>query len=91
MSGGRFVTTLIAAGVALCPIFFMAWVYVVATVNFHDVLMVACVLCVQWHVHGIRRDRREVERQVRAEIRRRSLNRMNEVLTDDPEDERIPV
>lgn len=92
MSEGRFVTALIAACVALTPAFFLAWVAIVATVDFHDVLMVACVLCVQYHVAGIRRDRRAREREIRAEVRARTLQtREDEALTWLAEDESIPA
>lgn len=77
-----FVTTVIAVSVCACPVFFLAWVFIVATVNFHDLLLVACVFCVQYHVRRFRIEGRERERMIRHEVRRRSLRLLDGKLTE---------
>jgi hypothetical protein len=57
----------------LLPFFFFAWVMVVATVNFHDLLEVSSVLCVQYQ---IARHRREAS-QAAARAIERAILRIN--------------
>jgi membrane protein required for beta-lactamase induction len=71
LSDRKFVAALLAAAIGLSPLILFSWIWLVATVDFGDVLAVLCVLVVQYEIGQLRKEERATYRAIRrAEARR---------------------
>jgi hypothetical protein len=71
MSDRRFVVAVLAAVIGFSPLVLFSWIWLVATVDFGDVLSVLCVLVVQYEIGKLRKEERATYRAIRrAEARK---------------------
>ena len=71
LSDRKFVAALLAAAIGFAPLILFSWIWLVATVDFGDVLSVLCVLVVQYEIGKLRKEERATYRAIRrAEARR---------------------
>lgn len=69
MSRTAYAATLTATCLAVTPPLLLGWVYLVAVVNWHDVLQAGCATAVLVHVHLAHRRARTDQRDRRAAAR----------------------
>ena len=71
MSDRKFVVAVLAAAIGLSPLALFSWIWLVATVDFGNVLSVLCVLVVQYEIGKLRKEERATYRAIRrAEARK---------------------
>jgi hypothetical protein len=71
MSERKFVVAVLAAAIGFSPLILFSWIWLVATVDFGDVLAVLCVLVVQYEIGKLRKEERATYRAIRrAEVRK---------------------
>lgn len=62
VSTPRFATALTALLITATPFLLLAWLYVLAVADFHDLLAAASVAAVWWQLRAFRREERATER-----------------------------
>jgi hypothetical protein len=70
-----FAGLLVVGTITAAPVIALAWLLVVATVNFHDALHVTVFLAVMTHLHLARRDRRADHRAAQQTARSAWMHR----------------
>jgi hypothetical protein len=68
----RFGVVVLATAIGLSPLILFAWIWLVATVDFGDVLSLLCVLVVQYELRKFRQEERATYRAMRRERARQS-------------------
>jgi hypothetical protein len=59
------------------PLLFLGMIYLVAVVNWHDVLLVVTVLVIQYQIASIRRNDKAFDRAVRRYLSRQAVKKFD--------------